>query len=58
MYREIGYAMRRLNTRKPFQRISEEWLKDMVLDVVEVRPGGFRSYRGYRDWETDRKSVV
>ena len=45
MYRSIGHAMRRLNTRKPGKAIRKDMQDDVVLDVVETSPGGFRAYR-------------
>jgi hypothetical protein len=45
MYRSVGHALRRLNTRKPGKRIREDMLKDCALDVVWTAPGGFKAYR-------------
>jgi hypothetical protein len=45
LYRTVGHAMRRLTTKKPGKRIHQDVLKDCVLDVVEVSPGGFKAYR-------------
>jgi hypothetical protein len=35
LYRTVGHALRRLNSRKPGKRIREDMLKDCVLDVIE-----------------------
>jgi hypothetical protein len=45
MYRSVGHALRRLNTRKPGQSIRKDVLEDCVLDVVWTMPGGFKAYR-------------
>jgi hypothetical protein len=45
MYKSIGHALRRLNTRKPGKAIRKDMLDDCVLDVVETSPGGFKAYR-------------
>jgi hypothetical protein len=46
VYRTVGHALRRLNTRKPRQKIRDDFINDMVLDVVETDvPGGFNAYR-------------
>jgi hypothetical protein len=36
LYRSIGHALRRLNTRKPGKAIRKDMLDDVVLDVVEA----------------------
>lgn len=45
MYRSIGHALRRLNTRVPGKAIRQDMLEFCVLDVVETSPGGFKAYR-------------
>jgi hypothetical protein len=45
MYRSVGHALRRLNTRKPGKAIRKDMLDDCVLDVVWTSPGGFKAYR-------------
>ena len=45
MYRSVGHALRRLNTRKPGKAIRKDFLEDCVLDVVWTAPGGFKAYR-------------
>ena len=45
VYRTVGHALRRLNTRNPYKAIRKDMLEDMVLDVVWTSPGGFKAYR-------------
>lgn len=45
MYRSVGHALRRLNTRKPGKAIRKDMLDDCALDVVWTSPGGFKAYR-------------
>lgn len=45
MYRSIGPALGRINTRTPGKAIRKDMLDDVALDVVVTSPGGFRAYR-------------
>jgi hypothetical protein len=39
LYRSVGHALRRLNTRKPGKAIRKDMLDEVVLDVVEADYG-------------------
>ena len=45
VYRSVGHALRRLNTRVPGKAIRQDMLEFCALSVVETSPGGFKAYR-------------